>query len=89
MSDYLSMTQGGHGYFFVGMTSFPADDASEACFLLPPPTGGNGARKHFFIASNGRLGARWHLGITHGRKPSRFVLDIECVLELGNIAEGL
>ena len=34
----------------------------------------------FFIASNGRLGARWHLGSSHGRKPLRFVLDIECCL---------
>ena len=30
--------------------------------------------RHFFIASNGRLGA------FHGRKPSRFVLNIECCL---------
>ena len=28
------MTQGGHGYFCVGMISLPADDAREACFLL-------------------------------------------------------
>ena len=34
MTGYLSMTQGGHGYFCVGMTSLPADDAGEACFLL-------------------------------------------------------
>ena len=50
----------------------------------------------FFIASNGRLearwhlrsshgrkplcGARWHLRIPHERKPSRFVLNIECCL---------
>ena len=64
MIGYLSMTQGGHGYFCVGMTSLPADDAMEA----------------FFIASNGRLGARWHLRSSHGRKPSRFVLNIECCL---------
>ena len=34
MINYLSMTQGGHGYFCVGMTSLPADDAREACFLM-------------------------------------------------------
>ena len=31
---YLPMTQGGHGYFCVGMTSLPADDAREAYFLF-------------------------------------------------------
>ena len=61
----LPMTQGGHDYFCVGMTSLPADDARGACF---------------FIASNGRLGARWHLGSSHGRKPTRFVLNIEFCL---------
>ena len=36
--------------------------------------------RHFFIASNGRLGDRWHLRRCHGRNPSRFVLNIECCL---------
>ena len=31
---YLSMTQGGHGYFFVGVTLLPADDARKAYFLF-------------------------------------------------------
>ena len=34
MIGYLSMTQGRHGYFCVGINSLPADDAREACFLL-------------------------------------------------------
>ena len=36
--------------------------------------------RQLFIASNGRLGARWHSKSSHGRKPSRFVLNFECCL---------
>ena len=59
------MTQEGHVFFCLDMAPLPADGAREACF---------------FIASNGRLGARSHLRNSIERKPSRFVSSLECCL---------
>ena len=68
------------------MADLPANDA--AVVFCPSKTEGfmswlpsNDARRAcFFIASNGRFGARSHLINSLGRKPSRFFSSLVCCL---------